>query len=460
LILQNQSYFLKNKVPSYFKVKSIILLCFITYLNTKISFESIDLYFQILLTIPLILIWIYFVGLKLDSLIFATFCLLPSTAILGIGYFLFPGAALSLSDIFAFVVIIIYILKPIKLYLSIFILYLWLLLLVCLLSIIFAADTPYNHIGQFLRLLSSIMLITIILGSKLEYLRKPVLCAMLTWPLITIFYLFGIDGLFRFITFGSGAVFNNSESGEVLYGSHVFVMYILPLFPLAIFFKCSRFILFLIFLYLSSIIFYSYSRSLLIGYFCAFSFHILYIISFNLKAKKIIFSLVIIFSSLIVINKLDYFNFNLVDNSKSLSTYVRIAKMQAAWNTFNDNLFLGIGYGSVGAVDSKRDDFSSIGINDPIYLERAIDVKASSEFTPIQILAETGSLGGLISLILIIYSFKKFILTLVKNNNILHIYVLLCWLILFITSFIGGNSFSTLPLLLSIPFILDNIKLK
>lgn len=100
-------------------------------------------------------------------------------------------------------------------------------------------------------------------------------------------------------------------------------------------------------------------------------------------------------------------------------------------------------------------------INDPRYLERAIDVKASSEFTPIQILAETGSFGGLISFILLFYTFKKFILSVIKvNNNLLHLYILLCWLILFITTFIGGNSFSTLPLYLSMPFILENIKLK
>jgi O-antigen ligase len=156
------------------------------------------------------------------------------------------------------------------------------------------------------------------------------------------------------------------------------------------------------------------------------------------------------------IGALSILNFDLVGGQKAQSSYVRLAKIEAAWHTFMENPFLGIGYGAAAIAD----DVSSFpSIMNSENLDQFIDVKAGAEFTPSQILAETGLAGGLIALFLFWISFRRTTRLLKNPNKSEAIKIcLLSVIVFYITGFVGGNLFNCIPFALAAPFIFDSIE--
>lgn len=446
--------------PRYFSPLSVALLALLVFVNTQFSFKLFGLESQIMALLIISSIWLFQARIRLDSMVFGSVALMPATALWGVGYIALPGASISLSDIFTIATLCLFPLIPKPLQNSKFIIYTWLLLLACLISLILA-ENSIAHLGQFIRIFISASLVTIILSSRDECLKRPVLYGMLVWPIIAFSYIAGVEEFWRFISFGNGAVFNNNETGEVLLGSHVMVVYIIFSLPLALFLKISKIKLFILVTLLMAFSIFSYSRSLLIGVGAAILFYLIYMGRGGTGRFKICIALFLSAVLIFGVINLGYFSFSLSEGSKALSTSVRIAKMSAAWDTFKDNPFFGIGYGAVGVVDSRGVDFIPLGIDNPEYFNQSIGVKASAEFTPLQVLAETGLASGLIVLILIIASFKRVINILgdARSANFLKV-ALLCWIIFFITGFVGGNAYGTLIFMLAIPYMLEALKYK
>lgn len=146
---------------------------------------------------------------------------------------------------------------------------------------------------------------------------------------------------------------------------------------------------------------------------------------------------------------LGYFEFG--DGVKATSTSVRLTKTVRALQTFRENPFFGIGYGSVGVLDSKTDG-DIIHWQDSRFFENVTDKRASAESTPFQILAETGLLGGLVSLWLTTFAGLRW-WRCVGSARVPGFvkFALLGWAVVFLIGFIGSNGFGTLIFMLAVP---------
>jgi hypothetical protein len=445
--------------PRYFSVASAALLALLVYANTSISFKEFGLQSQFIAVVPLIALWFIVVGIHLQSAIFASIALWPATGLWGVGFLALPGMALTLSDLLTAITFFLFIVRPPPLYSTKYTTLIWLLLGVCFASILLAAN-PTSHFGSLIRLVFSISLISIILASSGDTLKKPVFYATLLWPVIALSNVAGVEGLWRFISFGDSAAFSLAETGEVLLGSHTIVMNILFLLPLFVLLKTHRIFIFLVLTWLLVLVIFSYSRSLSIGIGTSLLIYFLFMIVGKWKIVKLALVAVLGAGLVFGVARLDYFNFTPDEGSKSFSSSVRIAKMLASWNTFTENPVFGIGYGAVGAIDTKSMNFNPLG-TDAGFLDNLTNVKASSEFTPLQILAETGLAGGVISLFLIGISIKRTFLLLKNPEKPTSLKLtLMCLIVVFVTSFVGSNAFGNLAFLLAIPLIFDAIDLR
>ena len=226
-------------LPSYFRIRSIMLLALLVYVNTSISFNEMGSTAQLMAGIPLIFWWFVVVGIRIDAAIFAAVALTPSTLLLGFGYFKLPSIALTLSDIFTLVAMCIFLVSPQRLQRKKFNKLIWLLLATCTVSIFFAAN-PIAHFGQLIRLGFSVGLISIVLSSRTDNNNKGVFFGMMLWPIIVMAHLAGVEGLWRFISFDNMAALNSADTGEVLLGSHMVVQNLFFLIPLLLFLKLKK----------------------------------------------------------------------------------------------------------------------------------------------------------------------------------------------------------------------------
>ena len=445
------------RVP-YFGVVSAALLFLIVYFNTSIAFNEQGLKIQLLVVVPMAIMWFGLVGFSLRSAIFASVALCPATLLWGVGFLKLPGMALTLSDLFTIISVGLFLAGPKPLYRNNYTSLIWLFFTVCVASVLLA-DIPEAYIGQLLRLGLSIGLISIVLSSRGDTLKKPFLHGMLLWPFVALSFLAGVGGFWRFISFSDGAAFNPIETGEVLLGSHQVVVYLFFLFPFLLLTKRFRMLILIVLSWLGVLVVFSYSRSLVIGVGVSVMFYLLFIKTGKRKIIKFVFAGVLSVCLVLGVVTLGFFTFSKDEGLKSMSSNIRITKMLAAWNTFTENPVLGIGYGSANVIDTGR-TAAAINAADPHFMEVITDVKASAEFTPSQILAETGLAGGLISLFLIILSFKCAIHILKNTGKPIFLKITLtCAAVFFITSFLGGNAFASLVFWLAVPFILDDIKL-
>jgi len=126
--------------------------------------------------------------------------------------------------------------------------------------------------------------------------------------------------------------------------------------------------------------------------------------------------------------------------------------MRRAWDTYLGSPVLGVGFGAVGALDTRKRDVAGPVSTDPYALDFYTNVQASSEFTPLQILAETGTLGGILSVWLLIFAGRRCLLVLRSPSVPSYVqFALYGWIIVFVSGFVGGNAYGGLIVSLAIP---------
>ena len=167
-------------------------------------------------------------------------------------------------------------------------------------------------------------------------------------------------------------------------------------------------------------------------------------LALNVTSRKKFMSVLIIvllFVGIAVgVYRVGFFDWSKV-GSKQGSNEIRYEKIVKTWDTYLSSPVLGIGYGAVGALDSKR-------VADSL----ATDVKASAEFTPLQILAETGTLGGVFSVWLLVFAGRRLLWALRSPGLPRYAQILLyTWIVVFISDFLGSNSYSSLIYMLMFP---------
>lgn len=445
-------------LPKYFSPLSVALLCLLVYTNTVLSYNEISLTAQLVVFTALALLWFSLVGFRLRSAVFASIVLIPASLIEGVGVFMLPGMALTPNEIFSIIAILMFFARPQPLQYSRFITLLWTLFIVCLLSIVLA-DNPISHIGQLLRLGLSITVLTVVVASPGDVQKTPFFYAPLAWPFVVFAHLAGLEYLWRFLTFGEGRALNMAETGEVLLGSHMVVGYIFFFLPLLVYLRAPRLISFMLLSYFLILSIFSYSRSLVIGLALGLLFYILIL----RVAKKRSFVQMVTFTAIVGglvfgVVTMGFFSFGTNEGLKTSSSYLRIAKIAAAYQTYLDNPMFGIGYGAAAAIDGRR---QAEWIQDPDvdFLSEFIIVKASAETTPLQILAETGTVGGVVSLFILALGFQRMMQLLRMEACPLSAKLtLLALAVLFVTGFVGGNSYAAIPFFMAIPFVFSNIR--
>jgi hypothetical protein len=453
--MQTSQYFILNektqpqkKSKKYLSGISIFIIAALVYLNSYISYETTILQIdnpipQLLIFFIFCLIWFGIIGLKLSNAVFAVAAFGPTVLLEGYGYINTPFSSLSLIDLMIMVSIILSLIRKTDVVWSGYIKYSILLFGICLISTIMTFN--FALFGTIFRLSINLFFIIIIFSSKNKEIKAAFVDGLLITPIIALSYLLGINGLWRFISFDNANALDVYNTGEVLYGSHQVVVYLLFLIPLFMYFGWNKFLLPLIILIIPYIIF-SMSRSLVLSVGLTF----LIFIFLNIKnISMLIFSILILVGIIIGVAKMGFFSFS-DDGAKAGSNLIRFAKMNSVWETFKKSPIIGVGYGTAMVLDSKSSD--GISGNDSNFLDIATDKKTSSEFTPLQILGETGSLGGLTSILLIVFSFKCFYKALKSGvvPKYVH-FVLYGWLIIFITIFIGQNAFNSMIILLATP---------
>ncbi len=444
--------------PRYFTPMSVGLICLLVYINTLLAFREVGLTAQLLVFVVLVSLWFSLVGFRIRSAVFAAVVLQPATLLHGVGYLMLPGMALALGDLFVLIVIFLYLVQPQPLRLCRFTMLLWVLLGVCLLSVMFAVN-PIAHTGQLIRLGLLLIFIQIIMGSPDDTLKRPVFYALLVWPFVALAQIAGQEYLWRFITFGEGRALNLAETGEVLLGSHLVVYHLFFLVPLLVYLRLPRSTLIIVIAYLTTLTVFSNSRSLVIGVGLGLILYMLFVrTTKNLSLVKVGI-ITSIFGGLVIgVATLGFFNFGVDEGSKATSSYIRIAKIEAAFNTYRDNPLLGIGFGAVGAIDSKRQEEWLHDLNVD-FMAEIINVKASAETAPLQILAETGTLGGIVSLLILALGFRR-ILEFYRDSRIplSSKFTLLVITVMFFVNFLGSNSFTSIPFFMAMPFVLGKIR--
>ena len=441
--------------PRYFSIASTMLLALLVYANTSIAFNKMGLNAQLMVDVPLIGLWFVLAGIRLHSAVFAAVALAPAT-IWGVGFFELPGMALTLADVFTVIAVGLCLATPQRLQHIKYNKLIWLLFAVCTASVV-VSQTPVANLGQLIRLGLSVGLISVILSSRTGNLNKAVFYGMILWPIITMATLPGIGGLWRFISFDNMAALNAAETGDVLLGSALVVKNLFFLLPLLLLVRINKVVFVTIMLWLTVLLVFSRSRSLVIGVGAA---SLAYCLFTNTGKPKISKFLLLVFLGAGLgygVSSQDFFNFSLTEGSKAASSSVRSAKMWRAWDTFTSNPVLGIGYGAAGVIDTKRVSTATSGA-DVHFFDVITDVKASAEFAPLQILAETGLAGGVVSVLMLIYSALRSV-TLLKNPKkpIVLKLTLLCAIAVFIAALIGTNSFGEFVFWLAMPLILDGI---
>lgn len=447
-----------NVRPRYFTPVSIGLLCLLVYANTALAFREVGLNAQLVVFGVLVSLWFAFVGFRIRSAVFAAVALAPATLIEGVGYFMLPGMALTLSDLFTLIAILMFLARPQPLQRNRFTTLLWGLFVVSFLSILLAAN-PTAHAGQFVRLGLSITFLTIILASPGDTLKQPFFFALLAWPFVVLAYITGLDYLWRFLTFGEGRVLNLAETGEVLLGSHLIILNLVFLVPLLVFLRTPRWLLVGLLPYLLVLIVFSYSRSLVIGLAAALLLSKLFMRSDKKSTLvKWIIPTTLAGGLVLGVASLGFFNFGADEGSKASSSYIRIAKIAAASQTYLDNPVMGIGYGAAVVVDGKRQE---VWLSDPNadFLLEIVNVQASAESTPPQILAETGTFGGLMSLLILVMGFRHLVQILRSSAAPPYAKLaLLALVVMFVAGFLGGNSYASVPFFMAMPFVFGAIR--
>lgn len=429
-----------RKLPRYLNWGSWALIAGFVYLNTSLSFEfdsqpRDSLNQQLAIFALFCIVWFSWVGLRLPNAIFATVAFGPAVLVEGYGFFQTSFAALSPADLMMLVAIGLWLSQKPRLVWSKFISLAAALFGVCALSALLTFNLEL--IGSVARFGFWVLLVWIILSHPGHSLKKAFVDGLLLMPITALAYLRGVNGLWRFFSFGEGRALNMFSTGEVLYGSHQVIMNLVFLIPLITLLGRD----FLVIPLLLTIFFYmvfSFSRSLIFATGIAFLTYLLVNIrSYRRLALAAIASL--LFGGIAVtVSQNEIFNFTEDNGAKGESNVIRLTKMKNAFISYYNHPFLGKGFGSAGIISKTNTQYADQDVN--------------PEFTPLQILAETGTLGGMLSVWLLLFAGRR-CLSVLRSPSVPN-YVQLAlygWIIFFITGFVGGNAYNQLITTLAFP---------
>ena len=422
---------------SVLSVPSIVLLSVYTLLNTWLTVNpgyyelKKNAELQILLFVIFSLAWFALMGFNPYSAIFCTIALEPAAQLYSYGMIFLEAASLTPSELMSVVTTGLLLATKRKKKNTLYFAVYCLLIIICGASALMKLDAAY--FGGVARLLLIFILVGNSLTEKSGLLATAFLHGMLMWPFVIFAHATGFGGTLNFFTFNYGAAFRPEVSGSVLVGGPnlvVFGLFIVPFLlgknkKTAAILAGSFFIPYIVF---------SWSRSLLVS---IFLFLVIFLLM-TLDYKKLIFLLIAtILTGACIIN----FSFISFDTSKNVakldSNLIRESKMNAAWKTFKENMLIGVGYNTVYAFDTRQQLSTANLFTD--HITPFADVKSSAEFTPLQVLAEIGIVGGSIFLLFlgssIFYFFKILKKRLSDSDKSLAIF----WFIWYFTFFLAGN---------------------
>jgi O-antigen ligase len=264
-------------------------------------------------------------------------------------------------------------------------------------------------------------------------------------PLALIVNISGAGVLLKFLTFNLGDF-------DLVIGSHKYVAWFAFFFPIIIKLKIKNFFKKLFFIYFILLVYFSFSRSLLLSTIFAILIYFLTTYKFN-RFKTVL--LISILTPLIFIGSayLEFFSFSTEAGTyKEVSNLQRYSKVTNSLNAFIEKPYFGHGFG-MSQIENK---VSTASTNEEA-LELASFTRFSPEIMPIQILAEVG-LVGFICFMIIFISFFRFTFSCLKIrnlNNDLKVTIILISAVN-LMYFINSNSFSIsfFYIFLLIPFLI------
>lgn len=447
----------------YSKELQVFILCIYTFFNSYFVNNHYGVFLQIVSFAFLLLLWIFFVGLNCESAIFSTIALSPSVSSLG-GSLPFVFGSMTPCEIMMVVTVLLFSIKFKIINCWPFIKSGLVLVLVCFFSILSSGEIS-EHLGQFLRLILMFAFTVVILSGYADQYQRAVLYGILCWPLIVLSHVAGFSGLWDLLTFNQGKSLIPAESALPIFGGHFTAEYMLFLIPLFVFYRMKSIVVFTVALISMLMVLQSNSRSLLIA--CIISFLLSFFIAnrdgkvwMKINHKFLIFFAIVVPFLLFQVGT-GNLNINTDHGSKSDSNYIRIEKITKSFQTFQSNFFLGVGYGTAG-IDSLNDLNEKAGIDElgrESFLDQFTSVRASAEFTPVQILAETGLLGFLASFYILVLSTSESLKLLrLTTVPLFAKYTILALVAVFLTGIIGSNFYPTLMFFAAIPFCISRIK--
>ena len=438
-------------MPKFFNAASFFLLGVLTSVNTVLAHSGINGFLQLSVICVSYCTWFFIFGRTFSALVFSSVALMPSTLLLGVGYIKLPGMAISMTDLLISAFLFRTALRtPHRFRFSLNAILLWCLLLVCAMTIL-SARSPTAHLGIFVRLCVMVSFLSIVLSDSRNRLQHSAVLGMMVWPFTAVAQLVGLGLFWRFISFENFAALNLWGAKLPLVGSHQVVVHLIFLIPLLLFFKFNRGIILITAMWLSVLIVAAQSRSLIVAAAVAF---FAYYFSIKLRIEHIfrhiaLWALVATIAVLIL--AMGFFSFSVFEGPKASSSQIRIIKAIKVWETFTDNPFLGVGYGAVGAIDIPN-TASAVEATAPDYFTKITNIQASAEFTPLQILAETGLVGGVVVAIMMLIYVLNVKRMLQANTTAMSLkLVLLCSLVVFLTGMLGSNFYDSFAFWTSVP---------
>lgn len=446
----------------YSKKLQVCILCLYAFINSYFVENNHEAFMQIVCFLLFLFSWICFFGLNCESAIFATIALSPSVSSLG-GSLPFVFGSMAPSEILMVISVLLFLVNFKRINCWPFVKSGLLLVLVCGFSIILSGQIS-AHLGQFLRLVLMFAFTVVILSGYSDQYQRAVLYGILCWPLVMLSHVAGFSGLWDLLTFNQGNSLIPAKNTLPIYGGHFTAEYVLFLIPLFVFLEIKRFVVFTVVLISMLLVLQSNSRSLLIA--CLISFSLLLFIVktdgnrwLKINSTFIFFCSGCVFVSLFQVGT-GYLSFNTDNGSKSDSNYIRIGKITKSLETFQSNFFWGVGYGAAG-IDSLNDQNEKVSIGElsrEDFLDQYTSVRASAEFMPVQILAETGLLGFLASFYIMVMSTSKTLQLLrLTTVPLFAKFTVLGLVAVFLTGIIGSNFYPALLYFAAFPFCFSRI---
>ena len=433
----------KIQQPDFLRKKFhfvVFVICQLTVTYLTALFYKNDTWsiLSVLLLIGLMTIGFIYVHISIYSCLFATISFLPN-----LNSFL-PLGSFSMTWVEICMILSIFMLMRRPLRLTKFGLFSFGLLLSCIFSLI-GSPLGLLSIGLIIRFGMLLLFINLLIMQPADQkLFKSFFLGFLFIPINACLSYAGEGVLIDIFS----ANFLSLE--RALY-SFQYPIWFSILIPLLIYNNVPRFISFLGYVFIASIILLSFARSVIIGTGSSLIIFLIYYKDrkpFKRLVSKIVIILLILASLFMVIFVLKFFEFKNMDNDSNAARY---EKMPIAFNKFKQHALFGAGFGASNdkAFADKRST------------EKVFEELISPEFGPLTVLAEIGIIGFFFLFFMIFFTFLS-VIKILKDADVLFLYkfVILITFGGFLSSFLNSNSISAIIvyLFLCIPiFFYNNI---